>query len=179
MRLQEISKKMLAKRRRICVDTQTENLSTIRVRDVAITVEEPKVFLKDVSILTDIYEEYHNILPFDKFVPRVKEMSTTTQDLPNSSVIKFKDAANFTEDPNHDDDTLYNLQNDIKNYFPFNNDNTVQTTSSNTDDSIFNKDNHQWTNEQASQFNKNDIKSKEKHVYHDNHDKNDKFRKKD
>lgn len=100
---------MLAKRRRICVDTQTDSLSTIRMRDVAITVEEPKVYSRDVSVLTEVHEDYQKIEPFDKIVMRVKEMSTTTRDFPKLPLIHLKDAANITDDHGDEHDIFYYL----------------------------------------------------------------------
>ena len=98
MKLQEISRKMLAKRRRICVDTQTENQQTVRLRDTASLTEEPKIISKDASILTDRHEDFESLTFVDSPVTRVKEMSTSTDDSPSQSVIRCKDAGVVTDD---------------------------------------------------------------------------------
>ncbi|XP_008550401.1 uncharacterized protein LOC103573205 isoform X1 [Microplitis demolitor] len=108
MRLQEISRKMLAKRRRICVDTQTDISSTVRVREIGILVKEPKIIRKDVAVLTDRHEDFDKLLPCSTPVLRIKEMSTsTTESPPPKPIILFKDACNLTDDYNYDYDAIY------------------------------------------------------------------------
>ncbi|XP_063985278.1 uncharacterized protein LOC135166690 isoform X2 [Diachasmimorpha longicaudata] len=112
MRLQEISRKMLAKRRRICVDTQTDSASTLRLKDKAINVREPKVLRKDASVLTDRHENYDLLEPSDKVVRRVKETSTSTADAPHLPPIYFKDSANITDHCSNHWDTMELCQHD-------------------------------------------------------------------
>ncbi|XP_043272247.1 uncharacterized protein [Venturia canescens] len=97
MRLQEISRKMLAKRRRVCVDTQTDIHQTVRMRDASSVTEESKIVSKDASILTDQHEDYETLPPVDFPVRRVKEMATCTQSDLRDPVVRCKDAANLTE----------------------------------------------------------------------------------
>ncbi|XP_028981859.1 uncharacterized protein LOC107036874 [Diachasma alloeum] len=112
MRLQEISRKMLAKRRRICVDTQTDSASTLRLKDKGINVREPKVLRKDASVLTDRHENYDLLEPCDKVVRRVKEMSTSTTDAPDLPPVYFKDSANITDHCGNHWDTMELCQHD-------------------------------------------------------------------
>uniref|UniRef100_A0A0C9Q2Y1 Uncharacterized protein n=1 Tax=Fopius arisanus TaxID=64838 RepID=A0A0C9Q2Y1_9HYME len=112
MRLQEISRKMLAKRRRICVDTQTDSASTLRLKDKGINVREPKVLRKDASVLTDRHENYDLLEPTDKVVRRVKEMSTSTTDAPDVPPVYFKDSANITEHCSNHWDSMELCQHD-------------------------------------------------------------------
>lgn len=97
MRLQEISRKMLSKRRRICVDTQTDIHQTVRMRDASSITQETKIISKDASILTDQHEDYTTFPTINCPVRRVKEMATCTDSDLREPVVRCKDAANLTE----------------------------------------------------------------------------------
>ncbi|XP_046740496.1 uncharacterized protein LOC124407927 [Diprion similis] len=111
MKLQEISRKMLAKRRKTCADTQTDVASTVRVKDTASLTDDPKVETKDAAVTTDLSEdcqqtgtEFLPVFP----VTRVKEMATLTERF--SKTVRCRDAGVVTEDRDFDatsdDDTL-------------------------------------------------------------------------
>ncbi|KAK0164645.1 hypothetical protein PV328_003247 [Microctonus aethiopoides] len=147
MRLQEISRKMLAKRRRICVDTQTDSAATILMKDASISAIEPKIISKDVSVLTDRHENYDILLPCNIPILRVKEVATSTSDSPPpKQLILLKDASNITDSFDNDNQSLdfqtstnCNLPgNDTSNLFPRTNEKNIEmlemiATSSNTD----------------------------------------------
>ncbi|XP_026671075.1 centromere-associated protein E-like isoform X1 [Ceratina calcarata] len=109
MKLQEISRKMLGKRRRVCVDTQTECF-TVRMKDTASLTETPEVILQDVGVLTDHHEfcEYSN-----KRTPvlRMKEISTLT-DKPKTNIVRCKDAASLANDLEEFDYEIHSPRND-------------------------------------------------------------------
>ncbi|KAK0182959.1 hypothetical protein PV327_001038 [Microctonus hyperodae] len=120
MRLQEISRKMLAKRRRICVDTQTDSAATILMKDASISAIEPKIISKDVSVLTDRHENYEILLPCNIPILRVKEVATSTSDSPPpKQLILLKDASNVTDSFDSDNQSL-DFQTPINCDFPGN-----------------------------------------------------------
>lgn len=100
-KLQEISRKMLLKRRRINVETQTETASTLRFRDTASLTDEPKVVLHDVAVLTDDHTncEGSSTTTMDRRLPvlRVKDIATLT-DRPRTSIYRCKDAESSAND---------------------------------------------------------------------------------
>ncbi|XP_034940847.1 kinesin-related protein 4-like isoform X2 [Chelonus insularis] len=113
MRLREISRKMLAKRRRVCVDTQTDIYPTVRVKDAGISAEEPKIIYKDVSILTDRHEDFESLLPCSTPVIRLKEIATSTKDPAFlKPTILLKDVGSATEQCNND--IIPNCINNVK-----------------------------------------------------------------
>jgi len=114
-RLQEISRKMLLRRRRINVDTQTEAASTLRVRDAASLTEEPRIILQDVAVLTDDHEDCainRDALVADHRLPvlRVKNVATLT-DRPRVDIFRYKDAETLANDLDFDD---YESRNDSR-----------------------------------------------------------------
>ncbi|XP_066595050.1 uncharacterized protein [Prorops nasuta] len=99
MKLQEISRKMLAKRRRVSVDTQTENLQTMRVKDIATITE---VVSQDASVWTDkdfteMWEDRSE--RYSLPTRRVKEIAVST-DKPKIPIIRRRDMASLTNDFN-------------------------------------------------------------------------------
>ena len=110
MRLQEISRRMLAKRRKISADTQTENTQTIRVRSTASLTEEPKIELKDAAVLTEQHENCERLLESLTPVRRVKEIATLTEKR-KPPTVRCKDAGNITDDWDEDFD-LHSPRND-------------------------------------------------------------------
>ncbi|XP_076283132.1 uncharacterized protein LOC143210285 isoform X2 [Lasioglossum baleicum] len=120
MKLQEISRKMLGKRRRVCVDTQTDCARTIRMRDTASSTEMPEI--QDVAVLTDNHEDCEIVAERRTPVLRVKEMATIT-DKPKTSIVRCKDVASLANDldeyeyelhsPRHDSGIL---SDDTQNY---------------------------------------------------------------
>lgn len=116
-RLQEISRKMLMKRRRINVDTQTEGASTLRFKDMAcLTDDEPKVVLQDAAVLTDDHADGDTavIAMVDRRLPvlRVKDMATLTDRRPQTSIFRCKDAESLATDLDFDDYELHSPRND-------------------------------------------------------------------
>lgn len=116
-RLQEISRKMLMKRRRINVDTQTEAASTLRFKDMAcLTDEEPKVVLQDAAVLTDDHanSDVAVIAMVDRRLPvlRVKDMATLTDRRPQTSIFRYKDAESLATDLDFDDYEFHSPRND-------------------------------------------------------------------
>lgn len=114
-RLQEISRKMLMRRRRTNVDTQTEATSTLRLKDTACLTDEPKVVLRDAAVLTEEHTDYdvttvanHCRLP----VLRVKDMATLTDRRPQTSIFRCKDAESLANDLDFDDYELHSPRND-------------------------------------------------------------------
>ncbi|KAL0115025.1 hypothetical protein PUN28_010526 [Cardiocondyla obscurior] len=115
-RLQEISRKMLMKRRRINVDTQTEGASTLRFKDTASLTDEPKIVLRDAAVLTDDHAD-GNVAVFamvDPRIPvlRVKDMATLTDRRPPTAIFRCKDAESLTTDLDFDDYELHSPRND-------------------------------------------------------------------
>lgn len=88
IRLQEISRKMLAKRRRIIVDTQTDFYeSTTRVKDVYTITD--KIKQADAEVLTDEHQDLP-IFPTGLInVRRVKEMATLTDKMSTTLIRSF------------------------------------------------------------------------------------------
>ncbi|XP_011635150.1 uncharacterized protein LOC105425873 [Pogonomyrmex barbatus] len=115
-RLQEISRKMLMKRRRISVDTQTETASTLRFKDTASLTDEPKVVLQDASVLTDDHtdSDVTIVATTDRRLPvlRVKDMATLTDRRPQISIFRCKDAESLANDLDFDDYELHSPRND-------------------------------------------------------------------
>lgn len=115
-RLQEISRKMLMKRRRMNVDTQTETASTLRFKDTACLTDNPKVALQDAAVLTeehadardDIAAMTNHRLP----ILRVKDMATLTDRRPRTSIFRCKDAESLANDLDFDDYDLHSPRND-------------------------------------------------------------------
>lgn len=111
MKLQELSRKMLAKRRKISCDTQTDNPKTLRVKDASSYIEQKKVQLKDASVLTDHHEDCLSEVGSssgDK-VLRLKECSTLT-DTEKPEIVHVKDAESVTD--NFDASSLFWLSDD-------------------------------------------------------------------
>lgn len=103
-RLQEISRRMLLRRRRINVDTQTEETaSTLRLRDAASLTDEPRVMLRDAAVLTDDHADcaVRNAPDAlsDRRLPvlRVKDAATLTDRRPPTDVLRCKDAESLTD----------------------------------------------------------------------------------
>ncbi|EFN65920.1 Kinesin-like protein KIF16B [Camponotus floridanus] len=113
-RLQEISRKMLMKRRRINVDTQTETASTLRFRDTASLTDEPKVVLQDAAVLTEEHMDYDVTTVTNHRLPvlRVKDMATLTDRRPHTSIFRCKDAESLANDLDFDDYELHSPRND-------------------------------------------------------------------
>lgn len=115
-RLQEISRKMLMKRRRINVDTQTEEASTLRLKDMACLTDEPKVVLQDAAVLTEEHADYDApaVATTNRRLPvlRVKDMATLTDRRPRTSIFRCKDAESLTNDLDFDDYELHSSRND-------------------------------------------------------------------
>ncbi|XP_033218346.1 centromere-associated protein E-like [Belonocnema kinseyi] len=110
MRLQEISRRMLAKRRKVSVDTQTTNSQTIRVRDTASLTEEPKIEVRDAAVLTEQHEACERLSESMIPVRRVKEIATLTERR-KPSTVRYKNAGNITDDCDEDFD-IHSLRND-------------------------------------------------------------------
>ncbi|XP_032668984.1 uncharacterized protein LOC116843067 [Odontomachus brunneus] len=100
-KLQEISRKMLLKRRRINVETQTETASTLRFKDTASLTDEPKVVLQDVGVLTDDHTNCEGspttTMDYRMPVLRVKDIATLT-DRPRTNIYRCKDAESLVND---------------------------------------------------------------------------------
>ncbi|XP_076392102.1 uncharacterized protein LOC100883481 isoform X1 [Megachile rotundata] len=96
MKLQEISRKMLGKRRRVCVDTQTECLQTVRLKDTASLTDPTEVVCKDVGVLTDDHVGCERVAIRKAPVLRVKEIATLT-DKPKTSIVRCKDVSLATD----------------------------------------------------------------------------------
>ncbi|XP_011878634.1 PREDICTED: uncharacterized protein LOC105567951 [Vollenhovia emeryi] len=115
-RLQEISRKMLMKRRRITVDTQTEAASTLRFKDTACLTDEPKVVLQDAAVLTDDHADgdVAVIAIADRRLPvlRVKDMATLTDRRPQTSIFRCRDVGSLATDLDFDDYELHSPRND-------------------------------------------------------------------
>ncbi|XP_043484710.1 kinesin-like protein KIF16B [Leptopilina heterotoma] len=109
MRLQEISRRMLAKRRKISADTQTDNTQTVRVKDKASLTDEPKIVQKDAEVLTDEHEVCER-LSHGHQVLRVKERATLTEKQ-KTPTVRYRDAGNITDDCDEDFD-LHSPRND-------------------------------------------------------------------
>ncbi|EZA55753.1 Kinesin-like protein KIF16B [Ooceraea biroi] len=118
-RLQEISRKMLLKRRRINVETQTEAASTLRFRDAASLTEEPKVVLQDAAMLTDDHADYvmqdsiiANVTDHRLSVLRVKDAATLTDRRPRADIFRCKDAESLTTDLDFEEYESHSPRND-------------------------------------------------------------------
>ncbi|KAG5313705.1 KI16B protein, partial [Acromyrmex insinuator] len=114
-RLQEISRKMLLRRRKINVDTQTETASTLRFKDTACLTDQPKVVLQDAAVLTDDHADRDvAIVAMDRRLPvlRVKDMATLTDRRPPISIFRCKDAESLATDLDFDDYELHSPRND-------------------------------------------------------------------
>ncbi|XP_067211353.1 uncharacterized protein [Linepithema humile] len=114
-RLQEISRKMLMKRRRINVDTQTETASTLRFKDTACLTDEPKIVLQDAAVLTDNHMDCDvTTTSTDHRLPvlRVKDMATLTDRRPRTNIFRCKDAESLVNDLDFDDYELHSPRND-------------------------------------------------------------------
>ncbi|XP_012275771.1 uncharacterized protein LOC105697219 [Orussus abietinus] len=98
MRLQEISRKMLARRRKICVDTQTDNRRTLRVKDTASLTDSPSILRREIGVLTDSHEDCGGLSGNASPVLRVKEMATLTER--RRSAVRYKDVASITDERN-------------------------------------------------------------------------------
>ncbi|XP_076666110.1 uncharacterized protein LOC143367813 isoform X2 [Andrena cerasifolii] len=111
MRLQEISRKMLGKRRRVCVDTQTDPSRAVRMKDTASLTETPQVILQDVGVLTDDHEACETMV--DRRTPtlRVKEIATLT-DKPKMNIARCKDVGCLANDLEEFDYQIHSPRND-------------------------------------------------------------------
>lgn len=114
-KLQDISRKMLLRRRRVNVDTQTEAASTLRLKDTAsLTDEEPKVVLQDAAILTDDHTDVVTTTSTQRRLPvlRVKDMATLTDRRPQTDILRCKDVGCLANDLDFDDYELRSSRND-------------------------------------------------------------------
>lgn len=111
MRLQEISRKMLGKRRRVCVDTQTDPSRAVRMKDTASLTETPQVILQDVGVLTDDHEACETMV--DRRTPtlRVKEIATLTEK-PKMNIARCKDVGCLANDLEEFDYQIHSPRND-------------------------------------------------------------------
>ncbi|XP_011149390.2 uncharacterized protein LOC105189157 [Harpegnathos saltator] len=102
-KLQEISRRMLLKRRRINVETQTETPSTLRFKDTASLTDEPKLVFQDVAVLTEDHTGCDEA-PVSYRLPvlRVKDVATLT-DRPWTHIYRCKDAESLANDLDFDD----------------------------------------------------------------------------
>lgn len=99
MRLQEISRKMLARRRKTCVETQTDVTSTVRVKDMGSITDDFRVATKEVAVVTDLQENCCQTYSGSS-VTRVKEMATLTENF--SKTVRLRDVEVLTEDCGED-----------------------------------------------------------------------------
>lgn len=119
-RLQEISRKMLLRRRRINVETQTEAASTLRLRDAASLTEEPKVVLQDAAVLTDDHADYvmrdaavtDDAVDHRLPVLRVKDAATMTDRRPRVDIFRYKDAESLVNDLDFEEYESHSPRND-------------------------------------------------------------------
>ncbi|XP_017757439.1 PREDICTED: kinesin-like protein KIN-7I [Eufriesea mexicana] len=111
MKLQEISRKMLGKRRRVCVDTQTDCSRTVRMKDTASLTETPRIVCQDVGILTDQHEMCEYIVDRKTSVLRVKEIATSTE-RPKTNVVRCKDVGTLANDLEEYDYEIHSPRND-------------------------------------------------------------------
>ncbi|XP_043255373.1 uncharacterized protein LOC122399068 isoform X1 [Colletes gigas] len=111
MKLQEISKKMLGKRRRVCVDTQTDVSPTVRTKDTASLTETPLVVHQDVGVLTDDHEACQSFDNKKTPVLRVKEIATLT-DKPKTSIVRCRDVGSLANDLEDREYEIYSPRND-------------------------------------------------------------------
>ncbi|CAK9813424.1 Kinesin-like protein KIF16B [Anthophora quadrimaculata] len=111
MKLQEISRKMLGKRRRVCVDTQTDCSRTVRMKDSETLTETPKIIYQDVGVLTDNHQICEHIM--DRRIPilRVKEIATLT-DKPKTNIVRCKDVGSLANDLEEYDYEINSPRND-------------------------------------------------------------------
>lgn len=111
-KLQEISRKMLLKRRRINVETQTEGASTLRFKDTASLTDEPKIVLRDAAVLTDEHANCNTVMADHRLpVLRVKDVATLT-DRPRTKILRCRDVESSTNDLDFDDYELHSPRND-------------------------------------------------------------------
>ncbi|XP_076755099.1 uncharacterized protein LOC143425915 [Xylocopa sonorina] len=111
MKLQEISRKMLGKRRRVCVDTQTDSSRTIRMKDIATLTDTPQIIYQDVGVLTDHYEVCEHVANQRTPVLRVKEIATLTEK-PKTNIVRCKDVASLANDLEEYDYEIHSPRND-------------------------------------------------------------------
>ncbi|PBC33875.1 hypothetical protein APICC_06804 [Apis cerana cerana] len=115
LKLQEISRKMLGKRRRVSVDTQTDCSRTVRMRDTASLTETSPIARRDVAISTDHRQVCEKPVWDKGFGPvlRVKEMATST-DKPSTvvSVVRCRDVGSSATDLEDYDCGLHSPRND-------------------------------------------------------------------
>ncbi|KZC06263.1 Kinesin-like protein KIF16B [Dufourea novaeangliae] len=109
MKLQEISRKMLGKRRRVCVDTQTDCSRTVRMKDTASSTETPEI--QDVGVVTDDHEGCEIITTQRTPVIRVKEIATLT-DKPKTNIVRCKDVASLATDLDQFEYEIHSPRND-------------------------------------------------------------------
>ncbi|CAL7951031.1 unnamed protein product [Xylocopa violacea] len=109
MKLQEISRKMLGKRRRVCVDTQTDCSRTIRMKDIA--TDTPQIICQDVGVLTDHYEVCEHVVNQRTPVLRVKEIATLTEK-PKTTIVRCKDVGSLANDLEEYDYEIHSPRND-------------------------------------------------------------------
>lgn len=111
MKLQEISRKMLGKRRRVCVDTQTDFSRTVRMKDTASLTENPQVVCQDVGVLTDHHVVCEYAGDQKTTVRRVKETATST-DIPKTNITKCRDVGTLANDLEDYDYEIHSPRND-------------------------------------------------------------------
>lgn len=137
-KLQEISRKMLLKRRRINVETQTEAASTLRLKDTASLTDEPKMVLQDAAVLTDEHTDCEgSASATDHRLPvlRVKDIATLT-DQPRTRIYRCKDAESLANDLDFDDYELRRsprdgiLSNGTQNYVESNRSESAEVSES-------------------------------------------------
>lgn len=111
LKLQEISRKMLGKRRRVCVDTQTDCSRTIRMKDTASLTETPRIVCQDVAVLTDYHQDCEYVLGQKTPVLRVKETATSTEK-PKTNIVRCKDVGSLANDLEEYDYEIQSPRND-------------------------------------------------------------------
>ncbi|CAK9808757.1 Kinesin-like protein KIF16B [Anthophora plagiata] len=111
MKLQEISRKMLGKRRRVCVDTQTDCSRTVRMKDSETLTETPKIIYQDVGVLTDNHQICEHMVDRRTSVLRVKEIATIT-DKPKTNIVRCKDVGSLANDLEEYDYEINSPRND-------------------------------------------------------------------
>lgn len=127
-KLQEISRKMLLKRRRVNVETQTEAASTLRFKDTASLTDEPKI--QDAAVLTDDHANCNKMIADHRLpVLRVKDVATLT-DRSRTNILRCKNVESLTNLdfgtyelhlPRNDSGTLSDdIQNNYTENNPFN-----------------------------------------------------------
>ncbi|XP_076234298.1 uncharacterized protein LOC143179125 [Calliopsis andreniformis] len=111
MKLQDISRKMLGKRRRVCVDTQTDATPTVRMRDTASLTETPQIVCQDVGVLTDNHEACESMEGRKTPTLRVKDMATLTEK-PKTTIVRCKDVGSLANDLEEFDYEIHSPRND-------------------------------------------------------------------